>query len=525
MVDITIGRRPDTGTSFVKVLKYSTDDPFTLANTAYDRYYFNSETANLSYVFGFFQTPAVLNKSNYPGGFSPGSNYGLQTGSLGDQWVMRSTYATSGQNAGQERYEIFGCIGRMPDLQNTIPFAEVKLIAPNGAARILWNFKPDTSSAYYFSVTNYGVITYSFETAATGLQYRRIPAAMGYTGWCIRPSNSSAGFTTELQGNQDFVSTMMWDLPCNNVPIPKPVATPVAGQEMMRLQGEGANAVFVLTQPGFSVGGSSGRQRIIDSTRTPIKVVMMGETPAIAPGNSYFVAKPASIDFDLSPTMVCDTICSLNGWGFAIPPVNLNTGFTREETFADYVVEPGGIRFYVRGTHSVAVRFMLYATGLGGLTSGGSQIIRRLGNEHIQIKRPGSSDVAPGFNDILLDTRFSAVTVIADGYVPASSFTASQQVHWRYGNVGYRINFNPNGMFIFPKIIADFGDMYRQGNHAMYLSPGGGVEVLRQSLSTVVGADYCIPHLSPGNSAGTPEPAGFPQPQGVRYYILGVSSL
>jgi hypothetical protein len=112
----------------------------------------------------------------------------------------------------------------------------------------------------------------------------------------------------------------------------------------------------------------------MDSNRTPVKCVMMGETPAIQPGTSYFVAKPASIDFDLSPSMVCDTICSLNGWGFVIPPVNLNTGFNEERTDAFYKVEPGGIRFSVTGTHSVAIRFMLYATGLKGYCHSGRSL-------------------------------------------------------------------------------------------------------------------------------------------------------
>jgi len=504
----------------MKVMKFDSDDPMAVANTAYSRFYFNSEASNLSYVFSHFQTAAALNKSNYPGGHSPGGFYGLQTGSLGDQWVLRSTYSTSGENPGQERYEIFGFVGRMPDIAGTIPFSECKLVGGDGTSRILWNNKMAGTSGYIFSVTNYGVTCFSTVTTETGLNYRRIPPNFGYTGWCIKPSNQSAGFDAALTGDQDLVSLMLWDLPCNNVPIPKPSGTPISGQLAFAVEPGRAK----IARPGFSVDTATGRQLIMDSDRTPIKVVMMGETPAIAPGTSYFVAKPAAIDFDLSPSMICDTICNLNGWGFSIPPVNLNLGTGAEQTWAYYKVEPNGIRFSVVGSHSVAVRFMLYATGREGYSSGGNQVMRRLGNEHFQIKRPGSSDVAPGYNDILVDTRFSAVTVLAEGYIPASSFSAANQVHWRYGNVAARINFDSQGLFLFPKVIVDFGDMYRQGNHSMIIKPAGGgtVEVMRQSMATVVNSDHCIVHISPGNDAGA---TGFPEPAGVRYFILGAATL
>ncbi len=517
MVSWFVGWKPGVG-AVMKVNKYDSDWPLDVPNDAHNRFYFNSEASNLSYVFGNFQTPQPLNKSNYPGGYLPGGMYGLQTGSLGDQWVMKSTYTTAGETG--TRYDIYGLIGRMSDLAGTIPFAEVKFISADGTSRILWNNKPGSSSAYYFSVTNYGVTCNSTETGTTGLGYRRIPSDFGYTGWCIRPSDASASFDTYLGGDKEYVNTMIWDLPCNNVPIPRPVATPIAGQ----IAFEASNNRIKMARPGFSIDTATGRQLIMDSDRTPIKCVMMGETPAIAPGTSYFVAKPTSIDFDLSPSMVCDTICSLNGWGFAIPPVNLNAGFDEEQTFAYYRVEAGGIRFSVTGTHSVAIRFMLYATGIQGHTTGGSAVIRKVEGQYLQIKRPGSSDVAPGYNDILLDTRFAAVTVLAEGYIPASSFSAANQVHWRYGNIAARINFDSQGLFVFPKVIVDFGDMFRQGNHTMYLSPGGGVEVLRHSMATVVNSDHCIVHISPGNSAG-PNVTGFPDPVGVRYYILGATTL
>jgi hypothetical protein len=99
-------------------------------------------------------------------------------------------------------------------------------------------------------------------------------------------------------------------------------------------------------------------------------------------------------------------------------------------------------------------------------------------------------------------------------------------VHWRYGKVGHRINFDPQGLFIFPKVIYDFGNFYRNGTHDMYITPGSGaVEALRYSTSTVVRDDHIIMHMNPGNSSGPVNSSGFPEPVGARYFILGAATL
>lgn len=513
MVSLFTGWRSGVG-PVLKVLKFDEDDPLTLSNAATERFYFNSEAQNLSYVLSHFQTERRLNKTDYPNG-----SYVLQTGPLGNQWVMGSSTGSFDVN----NYTIFGLIDRMPDLAGIIPFAECKFVANDGTVRILYNNKPSSTALYYQSVTNTAVTANVYPEAHQGkFAYQGIPASYGYSGWAIIPTNQSAGHVAYISGDQDFMTAMVWDLPCNNVPIPKPDATPVKGQLALLINRQ----TVKLARPGFSVDSAIGRQLILDSDRTPIKVVMMGTTPSIPPGSSFFAPKPADIDFDLSPSMICDPICSLNGWDFAIPPVNLNGGLSQERTWAYYKVEPGGIRFSVTGTHAVTIRYMLYATGLEGRSSGGSLVTRKLSNGHIQIKRPGSSDVAPSYNDILLDTRFSAVSVIADGYVARSSFTSGASVNWRYGNLGHRIDFDSDGLFTFPKVIYDFGNFYRNGTHDMYIWPNGGVvEVLRYSTSTVVRDNHIVMHMSPGNSPGPNVASHFPDPVGARYFILGAARL
>lgn len=513
MVSFFVGHKPGVG-AVMKVNKYDDDWPLDVPNEAHDRFYFNSEASNLSYVFSHFQTERRLNKADYPNG-----SHVLQTGPLGNIWVMGSATGSFDVN----NYTIYGLVGRMQDLGDMIPFAECKFVANDGTVRVLYNNKPSGTSGYYQGVTNTAVTANVYPEAHQGkFDYQNIPASFGYSGWAIKPTTQASGAYAYISGDQDFMSAMIWDLPCNNVPIPKPTGIPISGQ----IAFEASPARIKLARPGFSIDTATGRQLIMDSDRTPIKVVMMGTTTPVSPGNDLFVPKPSSIDFDLSPSMICDTICSLNGWDFAIPPVNLNAGTSQERTWAYYTVAPDGIRFSVTGTHAVSFRYMLYATGRLGYTSGGSAVIRKVEGKYLQIKRPGSSDVAPGYNDILLDTRFSAVTVLAEGYVPRSSFSGGASVHWRYGDLGHRVNFESQGLFVFPKVIYDFGNFYRNGTHDMQVNPSGGgiVNVLRYSTSTVVRDDHIIMHMSPDGSTGGVADH-FPRPVGARYYILGAATL
>ncbi|MFC7067557.1 hypothetical protein [Brucella rhizosphaerae] len=513
MVTWQAGWKPGVG-PVMKVMKYDSDDPFAIPNSAFSRFYFNSEADNLSYVYSHFQTERRLNKADYPNG-----NYGLVSGSLADSWVMQSSTGSFDAN----EYRIYGCIGRMSDLAGMLPFAECKFVSSDGTVRVLYNNKPSSSGAYFQSVTNTAVTANVYPDSHQGkFGYQDIPATFGYSGWAIRPTTQANAAVAHITGDQDFMTSMIWDLPCNNVPIPRPSGTPVTGQVAFMVD----QPRVKLARPGFEINSASGRQLILDSDRTPIKCVMMGTTPQIQPGNSYYAAKPVLIDFDLSPSMVCDTIVSLNGWDFAIPPVNLNSGFTEERTWVHYRVDAGGIWFTVTGTLAATIRFMLHATGRAGRTSGGSDITRGVNGKYFQIKRPGSSDVAPGYNDILVDTRFSAVTVLADNYVPRSSFTSGESVHWRYGSVGRRINFDAQGLFVFPKVIYDFGNFYRNGTHDMYIKPEGGgiVEVMRYATSTVVRDDHIVMHMNPGGSTGGVA-NHFPDPVGARYFILGAATL
>ncbi|MFC0245832.1 hypothetical protein ACFOLL_12550 [Falsochrobactrum ovis] len=507
MVNWIAGWKPGVG-PVMKVMKYDSDDPMTVANTAYDRFYFNSETSHLSYAWDHFQVNN-LNDSTYPIGNYALSGGGLSTTKWGLSTYMRGTSSSI-------RRDLVYFHTRDPGL-NMMPLVETRVGGADGRVEIMHNYPTWTDNSWVTSISNNAIACYVYPTTSTGFDFQRLDPAFGHEGWCVKANNGASGYSADIVGDQAFLTSMIWDLPADNTAIPKPTGTPIAGQLALAIE----PSRVVMARPGFSVDGSSGRQRILDSDRSPVKCVMMGETPLISPGTSYF--HPKTVDFDLETTMVCDTICSMNGWDYSIPVVDLDPSYRTTHDIARYRVEAGGIRFWVEGKYPVKVRFMLYATGIAGRTTGGSQTMRKLDNGHIQIKRPGSSDTAPGYNDILLDTRFPALTVIDEGWIPLSSFSSANIVSWRYGKVAARVNFNPSGLFIFPKVAGHFQTAIRQGQHELRVHLGGGQEVARFSMATVVRSDHIVIHLSPGNYSGPG--ASLPDPLGVRYYILGAATI
>ncbi len=508
MVSWMVSHKPGVG-AVMKVTKYDADWPLDIPNTDFRKFYFNSETSNLSYPWTHFQF-GPINKTVYPNGLHQLSTGGLTTA----QWVMESYVSGSGSNV----YSVYYLVGRVPDL-GIIPMVETRIVGTDNSVKIYDNYPTTTTNGWITAITNNAVIAQvrPYTGDQGHVSYARIPAEFGYTGWAVRPHTGGSGYSAEIVGDYNFMTSMIWDLPADNTPIPNPTATPVSGQIMFEASPNGVK----LARPGYDIRTATGRQLIMDSDRTPIKCVMMGETGLIQPGGSVFINK--TVPFDLEPTMVCDTICSINQWDFAIPPVDLDPKLRGRRDRVFYRVEPSGIRFWVEGLYPAKIRYMLYATGLAPYSIGGSAVIGKVEGQYLQIKRPGSSDVSPTYNDILLDTRFSALTVIKQGWLEMSAFTQSNRADWRYGNVAARVDFDAQGLFVFPKVSGHFGNAIRQGQHEMRVHANSNIEVTRFSMSTVVRSDHILVHLSPGNYSGSG--VDLPNPIGVQYYILGAATL
>ena len=525
-----MGYKPGVG-SVLKILKYDTDSALTLANEAYNRYFFNSETQNLSYIWDKFY---------FATGFNP-AVYASSTGVNGNLYVVEGAAASVAKRAlvvqtvsSTDYFMFYEIFARFPDL-GIVPIYEAKLMDAYGRVRIGYINSPDGNKGRVQTVRAYNSdITYS-TPGATGAGgnsirgFRTIHPDLGFTGWVGRINNNespySAALTNADSGGFYRALTCQWDLPANSAPIVTPIATPVPGQKMLRLRPD----VAILTRRGFSVDNASGRQCIFSSNRLPGMCIMMGETGLIAANSSLYV--PRTTDFPLHETMFVDPIVALDGLPFTIPAVDRTSNKTGRQLRVYYKIDANGINFSVEGDYAVRIRFMVYATSTQPLTSGGSRVLRKLPSGHIQIKRPGSSDSNPSGNDILVDTRFPSVRVMAEGWIPIENFSPANVVDGQYGSHAAIVQFDGSGQFIFPKVMANWPERITQGFHQYVRLPNTNAwQPTNQSCVTVVEGNRIVIHMSPGAPTTIDTSSGgfsynLPNPIGARYYILSATTI
>lgn len=525
-----MGWKPGVG-AVLKILKYDGDDPLTLANSAYDRYFFNSETQNLSYLWDKFYFSTGFNPAVFVGSTGTNGNLYVLDGAPSASTAKRALVA---QNTSSTQYFMFYEIfPRFTDL-GIVPIYEAKLMDASGRVRIGYINSPDGNKGRVQTVRAYNSdITYSIP-GATGVGgngirgFRSIHPDLGYAGWVGRINNNESPYvctlTNDDSGGFFRALTCQWDLPANNAAIPAPDAVPVPGQEMLRIN----SSVAILTRRGFNVDNAYGRQCIFHSSRAPNMCVMMGQTGLIPANSSVYV--PRTTDFPLDETMFVDPIIALEGLDFTIPAVDRTANKTGRQLRVYYKIDPNGITFTVEGDYAAYVRYMVYATSTQPLTSGGHDIIRVLPSGDVQIKRPGSSDVAPSGNDILVDTRFPSVRIPVQGWIPASDFSPANVVDSQYGSHAAIVNFDGTGQFIFPKVMCNWPQRITQGFHQYIRAPGTNAwKPTNQSCVTVVQQNRIVIHINPGADTDIDTSTGgflrnLPDPVGARYYILSAAT-
>ncbi|MBC8718179.1 hypothetical protein [Ochrobactrum sp. Marseille-Q0166] len=503
---VRMGIKPGVG-PILKVMKNDNDNPFTTAIGDYDKFYFDSESQRLSYDYAH-KSYGELNKSRFPTG-----SYSLDGKPLSQTlWGLRSNY---GPTQSYDYFYPIAFLGRMTDLPFP-PITDARVIGSDGWVRAYAGYFPNSNGGpRAWGVMNSCILA-NVEAGRTGLpEYRNIAAEFQYNGWAGRADTTGGTYSAIVSTPGDNITFAVWDLPSGPETEPAPPAR-VSGQKAISM----SKARIAVAKPGYDVRTAIRRNMIMDSDKSPVKCVLFGETPMISPGQTYFFPKETS--FDLDPTMHMELFLKPEGSNiFQLPPVSYTTpGNDSRRVDFFYRVDADGVRFRATGAYGHAAKFVLFANGPAAFTTGGSKIIRRLPNG-IQFKRPGSSDTAPNYNDILLDTRLPTAYVVQDEWVAISRFTSGN------GGVYFDIPLPNKNMFFYPKVMADFGDVRRHANYYVnvrlyYQSGWGNIAIYETSRQTFVIQNHETFYraiLYPD----APGDTNLPGPTGIRYHLLGIT--
>jgi hypothetical protein len=242
------------------------------------------------------------------------------------------------------------------------------------------------------------------------------------------------------------------ELPAGNEPLPTYATTPVDGQCNLAIEPN----IVRMSYPGHDIAESSHEAFIFSESRIPAKLIGAGQTSVNSGANVKLLTKrPTTLgtymDFIVKRTSEAQ---------FHHPPF-LPAGTAKSNKIQlDYVVEADGVRVYNTGDQNFDLRYMIFADDNSAPTTGGSKVLFSDNDgtvDYIMLKQPGSSDTAPGLNDIILDTRLPYIPIVDEGWLSAADFTETSTVPI-LGSARKTINFTNSGFIPFPKYIATWSD-------------------------------------------------------------------
>lgn len=546
MTQLFIGVKPGVG-PVVKILKYDDDDPLTLANGAYDRYFFNSETQQLSYVgnaklwerqpslaTGVYHIDGDINTFKYVMVISntPSANI-YSTFPNGN---LRNIYG--GGFVGIPEVRVKQTNGRFPAGKRTLRWF-IDTASQERGIVTSYQFPAAVGKVNSFQTISPGVAeeeAWHRGIYATYMQTRGFKVGDWISTYGSGYGNGVGSYgrnkpTGTTSGDALSFTTIFWDLPANSDPMP--TYTTVPGKETLVISPD----KIIMSRPGFSVDESVGTtQRIFDSTINPSMCIMHGETGVIGAGASLYIPSPHGLI--LSDNTVVDMMVRGSGQPQYIPPF-VPSGYMRNSWLDfSYKVHPDSIQIFNDGSEAIVVRYLVFDADMNPPSIGGNQVMFR-GNDgdqdYVQIKRPGTSDPASRVNDIILDTRFPMLQIVKEGFIPLSSFsTTGIESALSFGNVQHTVEFENTGFMPFVKFTAVFPNVCLSPVMSQaynYTSGGGPVwgPPSNQSSLCRLTENSAKFWLSPGNWSAMHYLApynyqyGTPDPIGIRYYIFAIA--
>lgn len=230
---------------------------------------------------------------------------------------------------------------------------------------------------------------------------------------------------------------VVWRLPGINTPILNGTpASPVAGQYSVQIQSDFCR----VAKPGYDVRTATKTQLAFDSSSNPAKVLAADDI-AVPVGAS---------EYDIGFTLPAGVLADVHFYsGSTIYyPINPVSNMSAAIIGANYQFSGTKLKFQNSGV-ACRARFIVYAYDNTPPTTGGANSVLRQftagGQDVVQFVRPGAA-ASPAFADIVLDTRWPSLRMIAEGYIAVGT-----------GENTYEVNFTSSGMLPMVRFVTVHG--------------------------------------------------------------------
>lgn len=233
--------------------------------------------------------------------------------------------------------------------------------------------------------------------------------------------------------NQFEKELIVWRLPGDNTPIqdgaPK---APVPGQWSVQITKDFCR----VAKPGYDVRNATPTQLAFDSSGRPLSAIGADDISLPSGVSSY------NLGFAVTANMLADVFL-YSGEALTFPMSRKGTSLECEYWFS-------GSSIFFNNTQSAAVRcrFIVFANDRSPLTTGTNDVLRQFtsgGQNVMQFLRPGAG-ANPAFRDIVLDSRWPCIQILAEGYRSIASRSNVKPPNQNLGQ-SFEINIDAAGFF------------------------------------------------------------------------------
>jgi len=514
-----------SGRPVIKGMIDASYDPVATPNSDMGKFFFNSENQKVGYIKDIFVV--VPDFTAYPAtgsAISP-TRYFYPSGSNKNNCqILVESFTASGKR--YQRWNFFQDYFAAQYGYSFFPLVEVRSPS-DGTTNKFQGPHVDLTGAG----TSGQIASYASNTCKTN----RVIDTGSSGGPSGRNRPAVPVFVTEAGGNPNNIRGLVtvFDLPMHDEPIPNNASSPVAGDVIIDLTSPGTCRVAL---PGHSVTDPDPNNFILHENRIPAKILAAGQLTLAAGATAVITTRLPTTDRTYMDYLVKKSVETT----FWTPPYIDNINAHANDF--NYTVSGSTVTVVSTCDQSMDIFYVVYANSGEAPTTGGSQIFIG-GNDgigpYIQIKRPGSSDVAPNLNDIMLDTRLVYVPLLAEGFLnwPTDFPTVISGSDLFKGVRKATITVpNPQGLLLFPKVGAIFNppavtSAYDEpsavwGEHRVFtLSGSWAGQTAGYSTWANPTSATSVDIFGSNNNPWTIQPSASyysSQLKGLRYYIFGI---